>query len=109
LSGGKLSSWIAEENREGEHVKISGPLGKFGLDPSNKTMVCIAGGSGMSAINAIVEEACNQQVERDCYFFYGARTQADLYLQEEMQEIERKWNKNFSFKFIPPFQKRISQ
>ena len=74
VHGGKLSSWIAGENREGEHVKISGPLGKFGLDPSDKTMVCIAGGSGMSAINAIVQHACNEQVARDCYFFYGART-----------------------------------
>ncbi len=101
VHGGKLSSWIAGENREGEHVKISGPLGKFGLDSSDKTMVCIAGGSGMSAINAIVQHACNEQVARDCYFFYGARTQADLYLQEEMQEIERKWNKSNTFKFIP--------
>ena len=101
MHGGKLSSWIAEENREGEHVKISGPLGNFALDPSNKTMICIAGGSGMSGINAIVEHACNIQVARDCYFFYGARTQADLYLQEEMQDIQRKWNKKYTFKFIP--------
>ncbi len=101
VHGGKLSSWIAEENREGEHVVISGPLGKFGLDPSNKTMICIAGGSGMSAVNAIAEHACNLQVERDCYFFYGARTQADLYLQEEMEDIKRNWNKNYKFEFIP--------
>jgi len=101
VHGGKLSSWIAEGNREGEHVKISGPLGKFGLDASDKAMVCIAGGSGMSAINAIVEQACNSQLARDCYFFYGARTQADLYLHDEMKEIERKWNKNNTFKFIP--------
>ena len=101
VHGGKLSSWIASGNREGEHVKISGPLGKFALDPSNKTMICIAGGSGMSGVNAIVEHACNKQVARDCYFFYGARTQADLYLQDEMRDIQRQWNKDFSFKFIP--------
>ncbi len=101
VHGGKLSSWIAGDDREGEHVKISGPLGNFSLDPSDKTMVCIAGGSGMSAINAIVEHACNLQLERDCYFFYGARTQADLYLQEEMQDIQRQWNKNSTFTFIP--------
>jgi len=101
MHGGKLSGWIAEGDRVGEHVKISGPLGKFSLDPSNKTMICIAGGSGMSGINAIVEHACNLQVERDCYFFYGARTQADLYLHEEMQDIQRKWNKNHTFKYIP--------
>ena len=101
VHGGKLSSWLAEGDRTGEHVIISGPMGKFGIDDTDKTMVCIAGGSGMSAINAIVEHACKRQVARDCYFFYGARTQADLYLVDEMRDIERQWNKNNSFKFIP--------
>lgn len=101
VHGGKLSGWIAESDRTGEHVKLAGPLGKFGLDDSDKTMVCIAGGSGMSAIKAIVEEACDKSVARDCYFFYGARTQADLYCVEEMRDIERQWNKSNSFKFVP--------
>ena len=101
VHGGKLSSWLAQSDRTGEHVIISGPMGKFGIDDTNKTMVCIAGGSGMSAINAIVEEACSKSIARDCYFFYGARTQADLYCLEELEDITRQWNKNNSFKFIP--------
>jgi NAD(P)H-flavin reductase len=101
VHGGKLSSWLAEDDRTGEHVIISGPMGKFGIDDTNKTMVCIAGGSGMSAIHAIVQQACREQRERDCYFFYGARTQSDLYLVDELKEMERQWNSNFTFKFIP--------
>ena len=64
-------------------------------------MVCIAGGSGMSAVNAIVEEAVALGVERDCYFFYGARTKDDLYLIDEMNEIKSSWNKKYKFEFIP--------
>ena len=101
VHGGKLSSWLAEDDRTGEHVIISGPMGKFGIDDTNKTMVCIAGGSGMSAIHAIGQQACREQRERDCYFFYGARTQSDLYLVDELKEMERQWNSNFTFKFIP--------
>ena len=70
VPGGELSSWL-EKNHVGEEVTISGPLGYFGLDNSNDTMVCIAGGSGMSAVNAIVEEAVALGVERDCYFLWS--------------------------------------
>ena len=100
VPGGELSSWL-EKNHVGEEVTISGPLGYFGLDNSNDTMVCIAGGSGMSAVNAIVEEAVALGVERDCYFFYGARTKDDLYLIDEMNEIKSSWNKKYKFEFIP--------
>ena len=40
-------------------------------------------------------------VERDCYFFYGARTKDDLYLIDEMNEIKSSWNKKYKFEFIP--------
>ena len=101
VPNGELSGWLAKGNRVGEHVEIAGPLGNFKLDTSNDTMVCIAGGSGMSAIAAIVEHAANLGVARDCYFFYGARTQKDLYCQEEMQAVKDKWNKGNNFEFIP--------
>ena len=52
-------------------------MGQFKIDESDDDMVCIAGGSGLSAINAIVEEAAHSQVKRNGYFFYGARQQKD--------------------------------
>ena len=101
VPNGKLSGWLAKGDRVGESVEIAGPLGNFKLDPSNDTMICIAGGSGMSAIAAILEHASNLGVARDCYFFYGARTQKDLYCQEEMHGVQAKWNKGNKFEFIP--------
>ncbi len=101
VHGGKLSGWLAERDRTGEQVELAGPLGSFQLDASSKTMVCIAGGSGMSAIKAIVERACNLQAQRDCYFFYGARAQQDLYCQRQMQTVKDRWHQDFTFRFIP--------
>lgn len=101
VEGGELSGWLSAKNREGEKVQISGPMGNFGLDDSMKTMVCIAGGSGMSAVNALIGQVSVQGIARDCYFFYGARTQKDLYLVDELKSLAGKWPGSRSFKFIP--------
>lgn len=101
VPGGEFSGWLAEKNREGEKVIVSGPMGKFGLDESLKPIVGIAGGSGMSAINAIAQQVKVHDIPRDFYFFYGARTQKDLYLLDELKEYENSWPGGKSFKFIP--------
>jgi NAD(P)H-flavin reductase len=101
VEGGQMSNWIKQPNRVGQKITVGGPMGHFGLDKSDKTIVCIAGGSGMSAINALVEQAASRQVARDCFFFYGARSQADLYQKAEMDAIAARWPDSHSFTFVP--------
>ena len=64
VPGGEFSNWL-DKNRTGEKIIISAPLGYFKLDDSKDDMICIAGGSGMSAVNAIVEEAIHQKVKKE--------------------------------------------
>ena len=97
---GEVSGWLAKRDRTGSEIEIAGPLGRFGLDDSGRPMICIAGGSGMSAIVALIQHACARQVNRDCFFFYGARTQADLYCEEEIGEIAARWHPDKTFKFV---------
>jgi len=101
VKGGEMSNWLQQQNRVGEQVTVGGPMGKFSLDTSNKTIVCIAGGSGMTGIKALVEQAAHDLLERDCLFFYGARTQDDLYCLDEMETVARKWHPKHKFTFIP--------
>ncbi len=100
VPGGELSEWLAGEDRTGEKVTLSGPLGKFGLDPSMQDMVCIAGGSGMSAVYSVIEHAANIQVPRNCHFFYGARAQRDLYLEEEIEALKERWHPDYTLEFV---------
>ncbi len=97
---GEVSNWLAAGDRSGTEIEIAGPLGGFGLDESTQPMVCIAGGSGMSAIMAVIEDACTRQVKRDCFFFYGARTQADLYCETKIADICARWNAAHSFQCV---------
>jgi len=101
VPGGEFTEWLFAQDRTGEKVTISGPFGHFWMRPGSSHMVCIAGGSGVSSIKAILESAANNQVKRDCLFLFGARTQDDLYCLEEMAEIGSKWNKNHAFEFVP--------
>ncbi len=100
VPGGEVSGWLAAGDRTGERLEISGPLGAFGLDDSSVPMICIAGGSGMSAIKGLIEHACNRQVERDCTFIYGAREQRDLYCREDIEAIQSSWHAAYRFEFV---------
>jgi len=98
---GQFTEWLFAEDRIGEAVKVTGPYGQFYRRDEDSTMVCIAGGSGMSAIKAILEDSAAEQVKRNCLFFFGARTQDDLYCVADMASIGSKWNKDYSFEFVP--------
>ena len=101
LEGGLFSSWLFEKDRVGEPLTISGPLGKFVVDDSDRPMLCVAGGSGMSAIFSILEDAAHRKVARDALFLYGARTQKDLYLLDEISGFAKQWHPDRKFEFVP--------
>jgi NAD(P)H-flavin reductase len=101
VPGGEFTDWLFAQDRSGTPVSLSAPYGHFWMRPASSLMVCIAGGSGMSAINALLEHGVNEQVQRDCIYLFGARTQKDLYCQAEMDAITKAWNKDFSFEYIP--------
>lgn len=101
VPGGEFTDWLFAEDRTGTPLNIAAPYGSFRLHESGKIMCCIAGGSGMSAVKAILEYACKISAPRDAIFLFGARTQKDLYCAEEMESIGETWNKNYRFEYIP--------
>ena len=101
VPGGEFTDWLFDEDRTGEAVSLSAPYGQFYHRPMDSQMVCIAGGSGMSAIKALLEECVLNQVERNCIYLFGARSQSDLYCADEMQRIKQQWHKDYSFDYVP--------
>jgi NAD(P)H-flavin reductase len=100
VPGGEMSTWLASGNRLGAELEVAGPLGEFTLDASSDPMVLIGGGSGLSAVKALAEAACRQQLERDCLFLYGARTQADLAAAAGIDALSAAWNPVHRFEFV---------
>ena len=100
VPGGEFTDWLFAEDRTGTHLTVELPFGNFRLHDATVPMICIAGGSGISAIKAMLEHACNISVARDAYFFFGARAQRDLYCRAEIRDIGDRWNKNHVFEFV---------
>lgn len=99
VPGGKFTEWLHQGDRLGARVELRGPFGDFRLRSGAAPMVCVAGGSGMAPIKALLEQAVVDGAERDCTYLFGARTQQDLYGQDDMARIAAQWKGRF--RFIP--------
>ncbi|MEQ8696387.1 MAG: FAD-binding oxidoreductase [Bauldia litoralis] len=78
--GGKVSDYVRATLRPGDTVELTGPYGHFGFTGNeHRPAICVAGGTGLAPIKAMVEDAVAAKSERTISLFYGARTHDDLY------------------------------
>lgn len=99
VPGGICTTWVFEHLKEGDEVNLNGPYGEFRLsDDADRDMVWIAGGSGMAPFWSLVRHMKEQGIERPCDYFFGAVSQRDLFLVEELEQLaeELPW-----FRFVP--------
>lgn len=94
---GEMTTWLFSASREGERVAVTGPYGSFWLRESSAPMLCIAGGSGMAPIKALLEQVSQQGFQRQVTYVFGARTREDLYCLDEMEQIKARGNSHFNF------------
>lgn len=86
---GKFSNELDAGGIEvGASVSVRGPYGScFRREGRDGPIVLVAAGSGMSPIWSILHDHVASGEARPVYFFYGARTQADLFYQAEIAAI----------------------
>lgn len=97
VPGGEVSGWLAGGDVTGARVAVDGPHGVFWLRQSDAPILCLAGGSGLAPITAILEQAALGRSPRRVRVLFGARTRADLYGGAEMKALARNWVGDFSF------------
>lgn len=98
VPGGLLSPRLVDEARLGEVLHVRGPHGQFGMGSGDGPMVCVAGGSGLAPIKAMLEQAVSQhQATRPLTLVLAARTEADLYGLDAIDAIRRRWSGRFRF------------
>jgi Na+-transporting NADH:ubiquinone oxidoreductase subunit F len=96
--GGAATTYLFDHLKPGDPVVFFGPYGDFRLLDSNRPMVFLAGGSGLSPIKAMLEHLAETGSQRPAIFFFGARTEADLFHLEAMRELGRRLP---NFRFVP--------
>ena len=77
---GQATAFLFDELTLGQRIALDGPYGNAYLrPPSDRDIVCIAGGSGLAPMMSIAKGAAMDAAWKGrTHFFYGARTGEDL-------------------------------
>jgi Na+-transporting NADH:ubiquinone oxidoreductase subunit F len=95
---GICTTYVHRHLKAGDRVRINGPYGEFGLRPSDREILFVAGGSGMAPIKSILLTMLAAGNPRKARYFFGAKARRDLFLVDEMRELEHRLP---NFTFIP--------
>jgi NAD(P)H-flavin reductase/hemoglobin-like flavoprotein len=89
VPGGWVSNALVRYAAPGTELILGPPLGTMTLDRAGqRDLLCVAGGTGLAPIKAIIEQAIRESAvcPRQIFLFYGARTRAELY---DLQDLYR--------------------
>ena len=91
VPGGLVSNTLVHHSVAGECVLLGAAAGAMTLADSDRDLLCVAGGTGLAPIKAIIEQALARPSAdrvRKITLFVGARQHFDLYDLEDLQLLE---------------------
>ncbi len=94
---GGAGAYAARTLRIGDSVWVEGPFGEAWLRADhNGPILCLAGGSGLGPMKAIVETALAKDARRRVDLYFGGRDEPDVYLEDHFRRLETRY-RNFHF------------
>jgi phenol/toluene 2-monooxygenase (NADH) P5/A5 len=83
VPGGQVTTWLHNELKVGETLKLTGPYGRFFVKKSaNLPLIFMAGGSGLSSPKSMIEDLLNNNCELPITLVYGQRNRDELYYHD---------------------------
>ena len=87
---GRVTGYIANDLKVGDAVKVSGPLGSAYLRRKHAgPMLCVAGGTGLAPILAILRGAVAQGMANPVHLYFGVRSPRDIYGMDWLAALEQ--------------------
>jgi NAD(P)H-flavin reductase/hemoglobin-like flavoprotein len=91
VPGGRVSVPLVHHAAVGDVVRLGPAQGDMVLDPgTNRDVVCVAGGTGLAPIQALIEQAAHSDTQRFVDVFIGARTADELYGLDTMLRLSQR-------------------
>ena len=93
VENGLVSNYLLDEVKRGDTLISSGPAGNFYFNPliHKETIVCIAGGSGITPFMSMIREIIECGLDRTVYLFYGSKTTDDVIFSDEIAHLARRF------------------
>lgn len=74
----------------GDHLEVNMPLGNFYWRKElNKPIILAATGTGFAPIQGVLQEIFNAKSAQEVHFYWGCRTEIDLYAHEQLLEWQK--------------------
>ncbi|SDH71301.1 3-ketosteroid 9alpha-monooxygenase subunit B [Pseudomonas panipatensis] len=88
VDGGRVSNWMNENVRAGDHLDVLPPAGHFHLGAQDRELVLFGGGSGITPVYSILRSAL---ATRNCRvrLIYANRDEASVIFRDELRELAR--------------------
>ena len=103
IEGGRMSTWLTDTRHIGQPVTLAGPQGDFFLRDLERPAVCVAGGSGLAPILALLEQAVAHDagiVRQPLALLFGVRRRCDLFAVDRITHLQRVWQGDFVFESV---------
>ncbi len=102
VSGGWVSNALVYHTSPGDEIVLGPAMGTMTLRAAeNRDLLCIAGGTGLSPLKAIAEQAVRESAavpQRQIFMFYGARHREELY---DLRDLWRLSDSCLGFQLTP--------
>ncbi|MDH6108645.1 NAD(P)H-flavin reductase/hemoglobin-like flavoprotein [Kitasatospora sp. MAP12-15] len=91
VTGGRVSNSLVRRAVVGDVLRLGAPLGDMTLDTrSRRGVVCVAGGTGLAPIRALIEQAALDGLQRPVDLFVGARSLEELYALDDLYQLSQR-------------------
>ena len=94
---GKMGTRMVDWAEEGQKLHVIPPVGRFlPVFETDKHLVCIAGGSGVTPFRGFAREAAQSKLTTRMTLLYSVRTPRDIIFRDEFTALEAE-NPHFQF------------
>lgn len=98
VPGGAFSELLFGGDVADLPFEIEAPHGAFWLRDGDGPILLIGGGSGLSPLMSLLEDAAARGVKRDAILLFGGRAERDLYCGDEIAALAARWQGTFDFR-----------
>ncbi|WP_299117817.1 FAD-binding oxidoreductase [uncultured Winogradskyella sp.] len=90
IPGGKFSTYVNEELKQGEMLEVMAPSGAFGVEVNSKeakNYLFFAAGSGITPVLSMIKTHLALEPNSTCKLFYVNKTAKSIIFKEELEQL----------------------
>jgi len=92
IGAGWVSSALVRRLKVGDMLRLAAPMGSMTLDRrSTRDIVCVAGGTGLAPVKALIDELTRYNRTRWVHLFRGVRNRNEIYDREYLDRLAARY------------------